>query len=154
MTYEFPARGKLPAVRLYWYERRRPPEKLLHGQKFADSGAVLVGTQGTMYSASDYGANIRLLPMNNFQNFQDPKPTLPRSPGHHQEWLDAIRGGRPAMSNFVDYAALLAETVLLGNVAIRCGGKRVVWDAEKMRAVDMPAADAFIRREYRKGWSL
>jgi predicted dehydrogenase len=154
VTYEFPARGKLPAVRLYWYERRQPDAKLLHGQKIANSGAVLVGTNGSLYSASDYGGNLRLLPERNFEKFKEPDPTLPRSPGHHREWLDAIRGGRPAMSNFVDYAALLAEVVLLGNVAIRVGGKRVVWNAEKMQAVDLPAADAFIRREYRKGWNL
>lgn len=154
VTYQFPARGKLPAVTLYWYERRRPEAKLLHGQKFADSGAVLVGTRGSLYSSSDYGANLRLLPEKNFRDFKDPNPTLPRSPGHHREWLEAIRGGRPAMSNFVDYSALLTEVVLLGNVAIRVGGKRVVWNAEKMQAVDLPAADAFIRREYRKGWEL
>ena len=58
------------------------------------------------------------------------------------------------MSNFVDYAAQLAETVLLGNVAIRCVGKRVVWNAEKMQATEPAAADRFIRREYRKGWTL
>ena len=57
------------------------------------------------------------------------------------------------MSNFVDYAGKLTETVLLGNVAIRVG-KRVVWDAEKLRAVDLAQADQYIRREYRKGWTL
>jgi hypothetical protein len=58
------------------------------------------------------------------------------------------------MSNFVDYSAQLAEVVLLGNVALRVGGKRVVWNAEKMQAVDLPAAEPLIRREYRKGWNL
>ena len=58
------------------------------------------------------------------------------------------------MSNFVDYSAQFAEVVLLGNLAIRVGGKRVVWDSAKMLATDLPAADPFIRREYRKGWTL
>lgn len=58
------------------------------------------------------------------------------------------------MSNFVDYSAQFTEVVLLGNVAIRVGGKRVVWNAEKMTAVDLAAADPFIRRQYRKGWEL
>src|SRR5262249_17965054 len=132
VTYEFPSRGKLPAVTLYWYEVRRPPEKLLQGQKFASSGAILVGSRGSLYSASAYGANLRLLPLEQYKGFQDPKPTLPRSPGHPQEWLNAIRGGPPAFSNFVDHAAQLAEVVLLGNVAIRVGGKRIAWNAEKM----------------------
>jgi predicted dehydrogenase len=154
VTYEFPVRGKLPAVTLHWYERRRPPEKLFMGQKFRASGALLVGSRGTLYSASDYGTNNRLLPEQNFRDFKDPNPTLPRSPGHHREWLNAIRGGPAAMSNFVDYSAQFAEVVLLGNVAIRVGGKRVVWDSAKMLATDLPAADPFIRREYRKGWTL
>jgi predicted dehydrogenase len=154
VTYEFPARGKLPACRMVWYERSRPPEKLLMGQKFSDSGSLMVGSRGTLYSPADYGQNITLLPLADFKNFQDPKPTLPRSPGHHREWLNAVRGGPAAMSNFVDYAAQFAEMVLLGNVAIRVGGKRVVWNAEKMLAVDLAAADPFIRRQYRKGWDL
>ncbi len=154
VTYEFPARNNLPAVTMYWYERRRPAEALFHGQRISESGSLLVGTQGTMYSASDYGESIRLLPANQFENFRDPEPSLPRSPGHMQEWLNAIRGGTPAMSNFVDYSALLTEVVLLGNVAIRCNGQRVRWDAERMRATDLAAADAFIRREYRAGWEL
>jgi predicted dehydrogenase len=152
ITYEFPARGKLPAVSLYWYERRQPPDKLLMGQKLRPGGALVVGSRGTMYVTGN-GANLLLLPEGQFKDFQDPQPTLPRSPGHHREWLEAIRGGRPAMSNF-DYAALLTETVLLGNVAIRSGVKRLVWNSEKMQATDLPTADRFIRRERRKGWEL
>ncbi|HYV34079.1 MAG TPA: Gfo/Idh/MocA family oxidoreductase [Gemmataceae bacterium] len=154
VTYEFPVRGKLPAVTLKWYERSYPPDKLLQGQMRGQSGSLMIGSRGTLFSRDDYGQNNTLLPVADFKSFKNPAPTLPRVGGnHHREWIDAIRGGRPAMSNFVDYAALLAEVVVLGNVAIRCGGKRVVWDAEKMRAVDLPQADRFIRREYRKGWN-
>jgi len=153
VTYEFPARDKLPAVTLKWYERRRPEAKLFHGQKPSDSGCLIVGAKGTLYSPSDYGSDYRLLPMGNFPNFQPPAQTLPRSPGHHREWIAACKGGTPAMSNFVDYASQLTETVLLGNVAMRVG-KPVRWDAENLRATDLPAADQYIRREYRKGWSL
>jgi len=159
ITYEFPARGKLPAVTLYWYERRRPPEKLLLGQKPGgpnSGGMLMIGSRGTLYSTGDYGdSSMLLLPLAQFHGFEDPKPTLPRVGGqHHREWVDAIRGGPAPMSNFVDYAAQLAEVVLLGNVAIRTGGKRVVWNAAKMQATDLPAADRFIRRERRKGWEL
>jgi hypothetical protein len=142
-------------VTLYWYERRRPDDKLLMGQKQGASGMLMIGSRGTLYSTGDYGSSFQLLPLDQYKGFEDPKPTLPRAPGgHHREWVDAIRGGPKPMSNFVDYAAQLAEVVLLGNVAIRTGGKRVVWNAEKMQAVDLPAADRFIRRERRKGWEL
>ena len=84
--------------------------------------------------------------------FTPPPKTLPVSPGHYDEWLIACRGGTPAMSNF-DYASRLTETVLLGNVAIR-SGKKIEWDAEKMTVTNAPEAQRFVKREYRKGWSL
>lgn len=153
VTYEFPARGKLPAVRMKWYEVRRPPNELFHGRPLRSGGSLMVGSRGTLYSQSDYGDNYLLLPEKNFRDFKRPEPTLPRSPGHHAEWIRACKGGTPAMSNFVDHAGPLTEMVLLGNVAIRVG-KRVVWDSERLRATDLAAADRYIHREYRKGWSL
>ena len=72
--------------------------------------------------------------------------------GHHQEWVDAIRGGKPALCAF-DYAGPLAETVLLGNVAYKVG-KKLEWDAAALKAKNCPEADRFLRKEYRKGWTL
>jgi predicted dehydrogenase len=170
VTYEFPAREKLPACRLLWYERRLPERKLFLGQKPDPqrSGFLVIGSRGTMFSEHDYGGTWRLLPVGDFANYQPPKPTLPRAqPGpfrnpddpkmgrqsaHHAEWLAACKGGPAAMSNF-DYAGPFTEMILLGNVAMRVG-KRIAWDSEKMRCVDMAAADRFIRPEYRKGWTL
>jgi predicted dehydrogenase len=154
VTYEFPQRGSLVACRLFWYERRQPPAEKLMGQKPSGSGCMIIGSKGSMYSTSDYGESYVLLPGAAFQGYKPPTPTLPRAEGgHHQEWIRACKGGPQAMSNFVDHAGPLTETVLLGNVAMRVG-KRVVWDAEKLRAVGLPEADRYIRREYRKGWSL
>jgi len=153
VTFEFPARGEMPACRLMWYERRLPRQELFMGQKPSGSGCLIVGSKGTMYSPSDYGSEYRLMPEANFRDYRPPQPTLPRSPGHHAEWIRACKGGAPAMSNFVDYSAQLTETILLGNVAMRVG-KRIVWDSEKLRAVGCPEADQYIRREYRKGWAL
>ena len=118
-----------------------------------DSGSIIVGSKGWMYSQGDYGGNYRLLPEGDFRNFKRPNPTLPRRPGHHREWVEACKGGRPAFSNFVDHASSLTETLLLGNVAIRAG-KRIVWDTEKLQVVGQPEVARFIRREYRKGWTL
>jgi len=80
-----------------------------------------------------------------------PAPTLPRSPGHHAEWIRACKGGPAAMSNF-DYAGPLTKMALLGNVAIRAG-ERVTWNSAELRATP-DSAKRFIRREYRKGWTL
>ena len=78
---------------------------------------------------------------------------LPRSPGHHKEWVDAILGGPPAGSNFIDHAGLLTESCLLGNVALRAG-KKLTWDGPNMKVTNDEGANKFLHREYRQGWSL
>jgi hypothetical protein len=144
----------LPAVTLKWYERRRPPMELFRGQKPSDSGCLVIGPKGTLYSRDDYGSQRVLLPEADFKGYEPPKPTLPRADGqHHREWIRACKGGAAAMSNFVDYSGQLTEIVLLGNVAMRVG-KRITWDAAKLRCVDCAAADQYIRRQYRKGWTI
>jgi predicted dehydrogenase len=160
ITYEFPARpaakdpppqsAAMPACRLFWYERRRPPMNLLQGIQPGGSGCLIIGTRGRLYTASDYGDGIRLLPPGDVREYRIPSPSLPRSPGHHAEWIRACKGGVPAMSNF-DYAGPLTEMVLLGNVAIRVG-RRITWDSAKLQAIDLPAAAQYIRPGYRKGW--
>jgi predicted dehydrogenase len=162
VTYEFPARrnlppgnGTLPACRLMWYERRRPPMQLFQGHKPSGSGCLLVGAKGTLACigpGADYGGEYLLLPKESFRDYRPPKATLPRSPGHHAEWIRACKGGAPAMSNF-DYAGPLTEMALLGNVAMRVG-QRITWDAENLRATNCPAAEQYVRRQYRKGWTL
>ncbi len=80
------------------------------------------------------------------------------SPGHFEEWIRAIKGGEPAVSNFPDYAGRLAETVLLGNVAVwvaACGkGEKVIWDAENMRSTNISGLELLIKPEYRPGYTL
>ena len=95
-----------------------------------------------------------LLPEKQYEGFQDPPRTLARNgkedQGQKNEWIEAIRGGPKPLSNF-EYASLLAETVLLGNVAIR-SGKILEWDGPNLRVTNDKDANQFIRREYRKGW--
>ena len=158
VTYEFPARpnlppgqGQLPACRLMWYERRTPPANLFQGQKVSPSGCLLIGSKGTLFCASENGDQRKLLPEAAFRDYHAPQPTLPRTREHHAEWIQACKGGPPAMSNF-DYSGPLTEMALLGNVAIRAGA-RVTWDAANLR-VTPASAQRYIRREYRAGWTL
>jgi predicted dehydrogenase len=155
VTYEFPARGSRPAVRMIWYESSRPEANLFQGLPISSGGSLFIGSRGKLYSRDDYGRNNTLLmTADSLREFRQPEHPLPRSPGQHAEWIRACKGGAAAMSNFTDYSGPLTEMVLLGNVAIRVGGKRIVWNSEKLEAVDMPAARQYIRREYRKGWDL
>ena len=81
-----------------------------------------------------------------------PEKTIPRSPGHHKDWIAACKGGEPAGANF-DYSGPLTENVLLGNLAIR-NGKKLTWDGPNMKCTNVPEANAFVQCQYREGWAL
>jgi predicted dehydrogenase len=165
VTYQFPARGSLPALKMVWYEGQKsgkknlPPLDLLHGEKPSGSASLIVGEKGTMYSPADYGERWVLLPKKQFEGFQNPKPTLSRHQSSDDdrnqkaEWVEAIKGGPKALSNF-DYAGMLAETVLLGNVAIRQQGKKLEWDGPDMKIKNDSTANQQLKREYRQPWTL
>ena len=93
-----------------------------------------------------------MLPEDKFKDFQRPDPSIPKSLGHHGEWIHACKTGEPTTCNF-DYSGLLIENNLLGNVAYRVG-KKLQWDAKNLEATGCPEADQYIRREYREGWTL
>lgn len=174
IQYIFPPRGEMCACTLHWYEGKRdgklvlPPEDLLakllrRGEKLADSGSILVGEKGVLFSPNDYGADFRLTPEKDFANVKTTaKPeTIPLGTDGDEdsymkkEWADAIRAGKPtvAYSNF-DYAAQLTETMLLGNIAVRFGGQKLDWDAAKLRFTNSEAATKLVSKEYRKGWDI
>jgi hypothetical protein len=87
------------------------------------------------------------------------KARIPTSPGHHKEWIEACKGGKKPGSNF-DWAGPLAESVLLGNVALRVQLRedltlaRLIWDSEQLKFTNLEDANKFIRTEYRAGWTL
>jgi len=147
---EFPARGEMPPVALTWHDGGKRPE-LLEGLKLSDwkNGVLFVGDKGML--VADYNRRV-LLPEADFRDSTPPEKTIPDSIGHHAEWIAACKDGRPTTCNF-DYSGALTESVLLGNVAYRTG-RKIEWDAAKLQAVGCPEADAFLRREYRKGWTL
>ncbi len=169
----FPARGSMPAVTLNWYEGKRdgkklvPPAELLakvlkKGEKLADSGSLLVGSKGMLFSPNDYGAKFRLVSatgedMGAGMNLTKPETLPPNGggdTGHKREWVEAIKANDPkkALSNF-DYAALLTAAFLLGNVAIRAG-KAFDFDGETLECKGCPEAARYIKQEARKGWEL
>jgi predicted dehydrogenase len=151
VRWTFPARGDLAPVKLHWYHGDKVPPQLSEGKlgDWKGAGVLFVGEKGML--VSNYGTH-KLLPEADFKDYKAPEPSIPKSIGHHQEWVEAIRGGKPALCNF-DYAGPLTETLLLGNVAYRAG-KKIEWDSAALKAKNCPEAEAFIRKEYRKGWTL
>ena len=123
-----------------------------------DGGSLVVGSKGTLFTRTWHGgANnddmFVLLPRKQFETYQPPTKTLPRVRSHHHEWVDACRGSGKTLSDFA-YASVLTESLLLGNVALRTGGRKIEWDAKAMKAKGCPEADAFIKPDLRKGWTV
>ncbi|HID77799.1 MAG TPA: Gfo/Idh/MocA family oxidoreductase, partial [Planctomycetaceae bacterium] len=147
---EYPARGDLPPVTLTWYNGGGYPP-LVKEKKIPQWGSAVlfVGSEGMLIA--DYNRH-KLLPEDKFADFRPPDPYIPASIGHHKEWVEACKTGGTTTCNF-DYSGPLTEAALLCNVALRTG-KKIIWDAENLKAIDCPEADQFLRRRYREGWTL
>jgi predicted dehydrogenase len=149
-TYEYPSRADMGAVRMTWYQGTEKPA-LWKENKIPQwrDGVLFVGLKGMLLA--DYGKHV-LLPEKDFADFKRPEPFIPKSRGHHAEWIHACKNGTATTCNF-EYAGWLTEANHLGNVAYRTGQK-ILWVPPTLKATNCPAADAFIHREYRPGWKL
>jgi len=155
IRYEFPARENMVPVTLTWYDGGLRPMRipeLDEGMQMGSGGTLYIGDQGKILDD-------KILPKSLRDAYNVPKPYLPSSPGHEEEWINACKGGAPAGSNF-DWAGPLTETVLMGNIALRKELKEKMstqvlnWDPEKFSFPNLPEADKFLHYQYRNGWSL
>lgn len=154
--YQFPARKGMSPVKVTWYGGGilppRPDELELGRELTGGSNGILfVGDKGKIMCGG-WGGNPRLIPETKMRAYKLPPRTIPRSQGHHRDWLNACKGGKPASSNF-NYAGPMTEVILLGNVALRTG-KKLLWDGANMKAANVPEADKYIRPAYHNGWTL
>ena len=166
VTYEFPERpspapggGTLPPLKLSYFDGAvmppRPPELEEDRRMSNEVGAeLIIGDEGKILTSGAYYKSVRLIPETRMKEFLPNRPpkTIKRSPGHMVEFIDACKGGPEPPANF-EYSAGLTEMVHLGNLAIR-SGQPIEWDPEAMRVTNVPEANRFVRREYRKGWEL
>lgn len=148
--YEFGERNGRAPLDLFWYDGgKRPDQSLVPGHKFEGNGAIIVCEKATIYSPDESNTTFHLS-----GGFQAPDPQIDVSPGHMAEFARAALGGKPAVSNFPDYAGPLTETVLLGNLAIWADGPRLEWDSRRMQVKGKPEYDSLIKPKYQPGWSL
>ena len=175
-------------VTLWWYDggkplldkpgrhdgSNKPPQELTADiaemlGEIPGSGALLIGSKGTIFSPDDYGENffVKLKGEKKFTHFKKcaavaliPQ-TIPRNAftgdndkRQHLEWIAAIKANKPqdCYSRFA-IGASLTEIMLLGCVALRVG-KKIEWDGPAMRAINCPEAAQFVKRDNRAGWKL
>jgi predicted dehydrogenase len=173
IRFEFPQIGDRPAVTMYWYDGgKMPPADLVNYRELSKiaplaniapenarrgafaSGVMVVGDKGKLFAPGDYAEHGHAL----LGGASEVAAKYARSPGHFQEWVRAIKGGTPAMSNFPDYAGPLTETILLGNLAVWVAasgqGEKVQWDAKELKVKNITGLEPIIQPVYRKGYSL
>jgi predicted dehydrogenase len=155
IRFDFPAKGNRPAIKLTWYDGGKlpPVPAELEGRRLDGNGILFVGDKGKLLGPSHAGAP-RLIPESRMKEYGKPPQMLPRSPGHHKEWIEACKAGKPqdAKSGFW-YAGPFVEALLVGNLAVRLK-TRVEWDSKTMRSPNCPEADNYITKFYRVGWTL
>jgi len=180
VTYQFPARDAapqatnrhiagmtgaaaggiaMPPLKLVWYDgglRPPRPEGLPEGRKMGENGRLLIGDKGFILGAERTDG---VFPESCAKDAAQVARSIPRGNNHYQEWIAACKGGKPGGSNF-DFAGPLAESVLLGNVALRVQLReeltlyKLLWDSAALNFTNLDEANHFLRREYRSGWSL
>jgi len=154
--YYFAAKGSRPAVKMTWYDGAKLPPRpadLDEGLRLGSNGILFVGDKGSLLGGSHAGTP-RIIPEAKRKEYGKPPKSLPRSPGHHKEWIEACKAGRPkdAKSGFW-YAGPFTEALLVGNLAVRLQ-KRVEWDSKAMRSPNCPEADNYVTKFYRAGFDF
>lgn len=148
VDYSYAARGDRGPLTLSWYQGSHKPKAWTDGQiPRWDSGCLFVGASGQLLA--DYGRHMLLLGPD-VRDFHRPAASIPQSPGHYAEWIQACKTGSPTTCPF-SYSGPLTEANQLGNVAHRAG-RKIAWDAAALRIPDAPEAERFLGRDYRPGW--
>ncbi|MHB8520421.1 MAG: Gfo/Idh/MocA family protein [Limisphaerales bacterium] len=159
LTFEFPARNQRGPVKIVWHDgnsRIPRPDGFAADDQVPGTGAILFGDKGMILHGSHGAGGCRLVPeklMEQHAGKNAPAERIPRVKSHAWDWIEAIRTGRQAGSNF-GYGGPLTQAALLGAIAIRFPGQTLKWDNKKARITNNEAANAYVHPAYRKGWSL
>jgi predicted dehydrogenase len=156
ITYKFPERGDQPPVKLTWYDGGLLPmhDDRLKDLKYEDTcGALLIGEKGIIIHGSHGATGFKVLLNDKNQQAETPPQIIDRSKGHHADWLEAIKTGKPASANF-NYGGPLTETVLLGTAASLYRNQELKWDTANMRITNLEQANSVIKPEFRAGWNI
>ncbi|SPE62427.1 Oxidoreductase domain protein [Verrucomicrobia bacterium] len=156
ITFEFPAKGSRGPVTLVWYsgtEKLPRPPALEADEKDIGVGAAVFGDKGTIVYGSHGAGQVRLIPQAAMDAYKKPAKTIPRAKEHHADWLQAIRNGTKAGSDF-SYGGPLTEIALLGVIAIKVAGTKLEWNAQTMGFGNCTEANQYLDPPYRKGWKL
>lgn len=138
-------------LKISWYDGGRLPNtKGSHipaATRLPSSGSILIGEQGTLVIPHVQAP--RLYPEEKYADGYE----MAADGDHYHGWIDGCLSGEQPSDGF-DYGALLTETILMGNIAVRYPNEVLEWDSEAMKIPNKPEAEKWLTREYREGWDV
>jgi len=158
IIYEFPAKGRRGPITLHWYSgaEKIPRAKVLEpDRKGVDTGAYVYGDKGVIMYGSHGAGGVRIIPEAAMKAYKQPPPKIPRvRGGHGGDFIQAIREGRKAGSDFFLYGGPLSEIAMLGVIALKMPGTKLAWDAAGAKFTNNAEANQHLNPPYRAGWTL
>ncbi|MGO8691912.1 MAG: Gfo/Idh/MocA family protein [Thermoguttaceae bacterium] len=173
ITFEFPANDWREALTFHWYDGGKcppaeaaegksilyfgegdlPPKEIKEERHIEGKGCIVIGDKGKLYGHEDYCNSFDLIDVASV-----PKVEFTKCPDHFGEWINAVKGGPAARSNFPDYAGGLTETILLGNLAVwtadKGQGKKIEWDAQNLKPTNAPEVEGLVKPTYQHGYHV
>jgi len=155
VRFKYPARGHRPAVDLIWYDGGMrpptPPELEEQNEELANQGMMFVGHKAKIL-AGFHVDKPRLIPEKKKHGHPAPEAAgnEPARVSAITQWVAATRGGPQSPGSFLN-AGPITEAVNLYAVALRTG-RKLLYDAENRKITNVPEANKYLSREYRKGW--
>jgi predicted dehydrogenase len=158
VKYDFAAKGNRPAVQLTWYDgdaRPALPKEISKDEKekFPSIGALIIGDKGKMIYGSLGAGRPTILNKDQMAAMHREPQRLPKSPGHYKEWIECCKSGKTSGSDF-SYGGPLTEIALIGVIAMRFKGQKLLWNSEKGQFSNSREANRLLKPEFRRGWKL
>jgi len=162
IRFRFAAKGDRPALDLFWHDGGMkpptPPEAEEDNRELSAEGMMFVGDKGKIL-AGFLCENPQIIPERKARAFEAARDTAASDARRRDRrartaaWIEAFRTGKPSYGDFL-LAGPISEAFNLGAISLRLGGRRLVWDAASMKVTNVPEANKYLDREYRKGWEL
>lgn len=137
-----------PNLLLSFSLRPAPPVGFTH---MGGIGCIFEGSDATL--VTNYGKHEVWVKGQRADDFPRPAPTIPDSPGHLREFVDAIKARTLETTCNVRYGHGLTKLGLLSNISYRTG-RRLTWDDTRERFVGDADADRYLSRKFRKPYAL
>jgi predicted dehydrogenase len=133
-------------LKLYW--TTQPPN--VPGAAEHGIGAYFEGDKGTLIC--DYNTRSITINGETVQDLKEVPQTLQRSPGHQQNFVNAVKS-RTQPESSLAYVRDMTLPMHLAVISWRLG-RKLNWNSEKEKFIDDKEANQFLSRKYRKAWDL